>query len=78
LLATLTGNYAQSYQWIDRMLTLEYILMFTDPIFDDIKHFPEFKARQKSMQQLRDKYQLEIKAQLTAQKPNWILREEKF
>jgi TolB-like protein len=78
LLATLTGNYAQSYQWIDRMLTLEYILMFADPIFDDIKQFPEFKARQKSMQQLRDKYQLEIKAQLTAQKPNWILREEKF
>lgn len=72
LFATLRGNYEESYQLIDRMLSLEYILLFIDPIFDDIKGQAQFDLRQERMQALRISNQAKIKAQLAAPKDGWI------
>ena len=73
LFSALSEQYEQTYQWLDRILALGYILSFTDPIFDNIKQTQKFKTRQAQMQQLQDKNKLEVKTQLAAPKPQWII-----
>ncbi|MDO6693375.1 hypothetical protein Q4574_08765 [Aliiglaciecola sp. 3_MG-2023] len=73
LLAMLTGNKQQSYRWIQRMISLGYVMTFIDPIFDEVRSDPEFQDTQNAMGALRDTYQGRIKAQLASPNPVWIV-----
>ncbi|GAC14186.1 tetratricopeptide repeat protein [Aliiglaciecola lipolytica] len=73
LFAILKGDYQQSYRWIDRMIALGYISTFIDPIYDEIRQSADFKTRLRKMQALRDKYRLEIEAQLNNAGPEWMV-----
>lgn len=73
LFAILSGDRVASYTLIDRMLTLDYILIFIDPIFDEVRADPSFIERQEQMQVLRNKHQLEVQSQLSSPKVNWLV-----
>lgn len=64
LFSTVKGEFEQSYKWLDRLLALEYIVDFIDPIYDEIKQNKAFKDRQESMSQITAKHREMIVLQL--------------